>query len=86
MNVYSTTATVEANGQIHLIEAPFSPGTEVEVVIREKIAEASASPPGSVTPRASIREVFERIQGRNTESVGPLRREEIYDRAVFRRH
>jgi len=31
-----------------------------------------------------MRELFARVRARNTEPVGPLRREELYDRKVLR--
>lgn len=33
MNSYETSATVEDQGQIHVVGLPFAPGTEVEVTI-----------------------------------------------------
>lgn len=34
MGPYETTATVKANGQVHLSGVPFEPGTAVEVTIK----------------------------------------------------
>jgi hypothetical protein len=36
MNSYETTATVQAQGQVHVAGVPFAPGTEVEVMITPK--------------------------------------------------
>jgi hypothetical protein len=36
MNTFETSATVEAQGQIHVSGVPFAPGTEVEVTISPK--------------------------------------------------
>lgn len=82
---FETTATVLDHGQVHLGGVPFEPGTEVEVMIRAKAppeAEGTPSSPGGA--RVSLKDVFARVQARNTEPVGPLRREELYDRKVLR--
>ncbi len=34
--------------------------------------------------RIPMKDLFARVRARNTESVGPLRREELYDRNVLR--
>lgn len=80
MNAYETTATVEEYGQIHIAGLPFSPGTEVAITVREKVSDEFALEQA----RIRMRELFARIRSRNTESVGPLRREELYDRKVLR--
>lgn len=36
MSSYATIATVEDHGELRLAGGPFTPGTEVEVTIREK--------------------------------------------------
>lgn len=35
MNIYETSATVEEQGQVRVVGAPFEPGTHVEITIRE---------------------------------------------------
>lgn len=85
MKIYETSATVESRGQVHIDGVPFAPGTPVEVLIREKIATDEHGP--LVRPeerRLSMRELFARVRAGNTETVGPLRREELYDRKVLR--
>lgn len=85
MNSYETSTTVSGQGEIHLAGVPFTPGTEVEVSVREKAdedANGSAENPEQLNPR--LRELFERLRGRNTNPVGPLNREELYDRNVLR--
>ncbi len=80
MKTYETTATVESQGQVRVIGVPFAPGTEVEVTVRQKAA-------GETNPkeaRAPMRDLFARVRARNTEPVGPLHREELYDRKVLR--
>jgi hypothetical protein len=85
MNSYETSATVEQQGQIHASGVPFAAGTEVEITIREKIdTEANATAVKGEKAGTRLSELFTRLQGRNTEPIGPLRREEIYDRKVLR--
>jgi len=85
MNSYETSATVEEQGQIRVSGVPFAPGTEVEVTIREKVAtDANRSPADVDEARLRMRDLFARVRARNTEPVGPLRREELYDRKVLR--
>lgn len=85
MNTFETSATVEEQGQVRLVGVPFEPGTEVEVTIREKAsADATAVTANPEETRASMKDLFARVRAHNTESVGPLRREELYDRKVLR--
>ena len=82
---FETSATVEDHGQVRLIGVPFAPGTEVQVSICEKHdGNANASPATPDESPANLRDVFTRVRARNTQSVGPLRREELYDRKVLR--
>jgi antitoxin (DNA-binding transcriptional repressor) of toxin-antitoxin stability system len=84
MNQFETSATVSGQGEIHLAGVPFVPGTSVEVTVREKVV-ADASPPMDQEHSDRVRKLFAALDtARNTESVGPLRREELYDRKVFR--
>lgn len=85
MNTYETTATVEDHGQIRVAGVPFEPGTEVAVTVRQRTAaEANAETEKLQQARARMLELFTRLRGRNTEPIGPLNREGLYDRAVFR--
>lgn len=85
MNTYETSATVEDHGQVHVDGVPFAPGTEVEVMIREKVAvDAGRAPANAEEARVRMKDLFARVKARNTEPVGPLRREELYDRKVLR--
>jgi hypothetical protein len=85
MSIYETSATVGDQGAVHVAGVPFAPGTEVQVTIREKDAsDASHSPPNVEEARARMRDLFARVRARNTEPVGPLRREELYDRKGLR--
>jgi hypothetical protein len=77
MNHYETSTTVGGQGEIHLAGLPFTPGTEVEVVV---------SPKAPVTPASSDRLaalLAALDRGRNAQPIGPLRREELYDRNVL---
>jgi hypothetical protein len=85
MNSYETTATVEDNGRVHLAGVPFAPGTEVAVTICEKVGSDTKSAAADEEQRGvRMKDLFARVRARNTESIGPLRREELYDREVFR--
>ena len=75
MNAYETTSTVGEQGQVHLAGVPFAPGTEVEITVSPKLPAALER----------VRELFAALdRGRNTGSIGPLHREELYDRKVLR--
>jgi hypothetical protein len=85
MNTYETIATVEDNGQVRVAGVPFEPGTEVAVTIREKAsADANAATANLGEARVRMKDLFARVRAQNTEPVGPLRREELYDRKVLR--
>jgi hypothetical protein len=80
MNTYETTATVEDHGQVHVSGAPFAPGTEVEVTIREKTASQAtrADDPALTAARERMRELFRTIKGfRNSPRIP---REDLYER------
>jgi hypothetical protein len=73
MSAYQTATTVDNHGQIHISRLPFQAGTPVDVM---------------VSPRANGAETIGRASrlfaaldaARNSESVGPLNRAELYDR------
>jgi hypothetical protein len=82
MKTYETSATVEDQGQVHVAGVPFAPGTQVEAIIKPAQNGGSATAPAP-TDRATP--LFAALdKGRNTETVGPLCREELYDRKVLR--
>ena len=61
---------------------PFEPGTEVEVTIKPAQNGRHAR---AVAPADRAASLFAALdKERNTEPVGPLRREELYDRKVLR--
>jgi len=79
MKAYETSATVDAEGQLRLSSVPFAPGTQVEVTIKptnEMTSEAAAE--------CAARLLAALDQARNTQAVGPLGREQLYDRDVLR--
>ena len=80
MKTYETSATVEPRGQLHIDGVPFAAGTAVEVLIREKVATEGGPQTNAEERRVSMKDLFARVRARNTEPVGPLRREELYDR------
>ena len=85
MQIFETSATVEQQGQLRVAGVPFAPGTEVEVVVREKVTPAASKPPPSEEEGCvCLKDLFAGIKARNTESVGALRREELYVRKVLR--
>jgi uncharacterized protein YkwD len=82
MNSYETSATVEEQGQVRVVGVPFEPGTEVEVTIKPA-RKGENTDVATATDRAT--RLFAALnKGRNTEPVGPLRREDLYDRQVVR--
>jgi hypothetical protein len=84
MDQYETSTTVSSHGEIHLAGVPFTAGTSVEVTVREKTA-VHASSPMDEEHSDHLRKLFAALDmARNTESIGPLRREELYDRKVLR--
>lgn len=80
MNAYETTATVEDHGQVRVAGVPFEPGTEVEVIIT--VAQNGASSSMAATRAERLFAALDK--GRNTEPVGRMTREELYDRKVLR--
>jgi hypothetical protein len=78
VNSYETSAIVEDRGQVHLAAVPFAPGTEVEVIIKPITSHAE---PQSAGESDRVSRLFAALnRARNTEPIGPLRREELYDR------
>ena len=82
MSSFETSATVEEQGRVLIAGVPFAPGTEVEVTIKPARNGEQAGA-GAAAERAG--RLFAALnKARNTETVGPLRREELYDRKVLR--
>lgn len=79
MQAYETSATVEANGQVHLAGVPFAAGTQVEVIISPKRTGAA-----TVEADERVARLLAALdKARNVQSVGSLKREELYDRNVL---
>jgi hypothetical protein len=77
MNPYETSTTVGGQGEIHLPAVPFTPGTEVEVVVSPKVS-AVAKSDGADDRLGPLLAALD--NARNTQPIGPLRRDELYDR------
>ncbi len=78
METYETSATVQSAGEVHLAGVPFPPGTHVEVTIHAKDKPAA---PGEQQAGQLVQQLCAALdKGRNLQSVGTLRREELYDR------
>jgi hypothetical protein len=84
MNSFEASVVVGDQGRVLVAGVPFAPGTEVEVTVREKSADANGSAEKLAETPTTMKDLFARVPARNTESVGPLRREELYDRKVLR--
>lgn len=79
MQTYETSALVEPNGQVHVAGVPFAPGTQVEVIISPK--RNGAAMPDAGDRAARLLAALDKA--RNVQSVGRLKREELYDRNVL---
>jgi hypothetical protein len=77
MNHYETSTTVGGQGEIHLAGVPFTPGTEVEVVVSPK-ALAAAQKTEAADRLGPLLAALDHAH--NAQPIGPLRREELYDR------
>ncbi len=74
MKTYETSATVEDQGDVRVAGVPFAPGTEVAVMIREKVAgDAGHGPANGEEARAHMKDLFGRVRAHATETVRPLR-------------
>ena len=81
MSDYETITTVRGHGEIHLVGVPFQPGTEVEVVVSPKKTESDSRPNADHRLIALLAALD---HAHNTEPIGSLRREELYDRDNLR--
>jgi hypothetical protein len=86
MNIYETSATVEAQGEVRVAGVPFAPGTGVEVTISPKAPpEDVATPPHEkalATARERMRELFRTVKGfRNSPRIP---REDLHERGRLR--
>ena len=81
MKTYETSATVEEKGQVRVVGVPFEPGTRVEVTIRP--TENGSEVSSGVEAERAVRLLAALDKSRNTETVGSLRRTELYDRNIL---
>ena len=82
MDTFETSATVREQGRILVDGSPFAAGTQVDVVINP-VEGRSSSPAAPIAGRAE-RLLDALDKARNTEPIGRLHREELYDRDVLR--
>ena len=78
MSSFETSGTVEEHGRVLVAGVPFAPGTEVEVTI--KPAQNGGRATASAASDRAVRLFAALDKARNTEPVGPLRREQLYER------
>jgi hypothetical protein len=81
MDDYETITTVGGLGEIHLVGVPFQPGTEVEVVVTPKKTNGEMGADDDERQSALLAALD---HAHNSEPIGSLRREELYDRDVVR--
>lgn len=76
MNTFETTAIVGDDGQVRVSGVPFESGTPVEVSI---VPTPRGGPAADAEGSDSVGRLFAALdKARNTESVGPFRREKLY--------
>ena len=81
MQIFETSATVEDQGRVRVAGVPFEPGTRVEVTITPIQNGTGLS--SAAEPQRVARLLAALDMARNTETVGPLRRDELYDREIL---
>ncbi len=78
MQTFETSATVQSEGEIHIAGVPFPAGTRVEVTVQATREARAADGEQSAD---QVRQLCAALdKGRNSQPIGPLRREELYDR------
>lgn len=81
MQSYETSATVEELGTIRVAGVPFEAGTRVEIKITPAL-NGTESTSAAVSHRAA--QLLSALdKARNVDTVGPLRRAELYDRDML---
>lgn len=81
MSAYETSTTVSGQGEIHLSALPFQPGTEVEVIVSPKKPEIPLIADNGRRTTALLSALD---HAHNVESIGSLRRDQLYDRSLLR--
>ncbi|MEX2306987.1 MAG: hypothetical protein WD738_05315 [Pirellulales bacterium] len=79
MSAFETSTIVSGHGEIHLAGLPFQPGTEVEVVVSPKNGAQTATAPERLATLLSALN-----HAHNTDPIGSLERDELYDRDTLR--
>lgn len=88
MTSFETSATVDAQGEVHVVGVPFAPGTSLEIVLSPKApiekGTHDADAERLAAARDRIKDLFAALdKARNAKPVGPLNRDELYDRDVL---
>jgi hypothetical protein len=81
MNSYETSAIVEDQGQVRVAGVPFEPGTRVVVTVTPTPNGTGGADTGESARGQRLLAALDRA--RNSETVGPLRRGELYDRDLL---
>jgi len=81
VSAYETSTTISGQGEIHLSALPFQPGTEVEVTVSPK---KSDSPLIADDGHRTSTLLSALDHAHNVESIGSLKRDELYDRSLLR--
>ena len=81
MSTFETLATVGDKGEVRVDGVPFAPGTAVDVIIQP--VEISGPDQGSTAESRASTLLAALDKSRNTQSIAPFRRGELYDRNVL---
>jgi hypothetical protein len=81
MDSYETSATVESQGRVLVAGVPFAAGTKVDVIISPIVNGDGEDGSLAVDRYARLLNALDKAG--NRESVGPLRRDELYDRDIL---
>lgn len=80
MKSFETSATVANHGEVRIAGVPFEPGTQVTVTLTP----AKNGTQSLEAARVRMARLFAALdKSQNTESVGPMKRSELYDRNVL---
>ncbi len=82
MQSNETFATVQGQGEVRVVGVPFAPGTEVEVAISPKMQTTTTGSDRSPDRLGRLLAALDK--SRNLVPIGPLLREELYDRNGLR--
>jgi hypothetical protein len=83
MESFETSATVEGQGEVHVVGVPFAPGTHLRITMNATERSQTAEEDQALSrARDRMRELFSTIQG--FRGASRLSREELYDRNGLR--